>query len=75
VDSPALQSLAFSKYLLLNTFVLDHSLVVVLTQKDQQGNECPISFMSMVLQGVELNYPLMYKKFFVIHKAIKHIRP
>jgi hypothetical protein len=59
----------------LYTFSSDHSLASVLTQKDQQGNEFPIEFMSMGLQGVELNYPLMEKKAFIVHKSIKQFRP
>jgi hypothetical protein len=55
--------------------VSDHSLAKVLTQKDEQGNEYPIAFMSTRLKGVELNYPLVEKKDFVVHKAIKQFRP
>jgi hypothetical protein len=60
---------------LLYTFASDHSLATVLTQKDQQGNECPIAFMSTGLQGVELNYPPVDKQDFVVHKAIKQVQP
>jgi hypothetical protein len=52
----------------LYTFSSDHSLAVVLTQKDEQGNEFPFSFMSIGLQGVELKLP---NGGFSIHKAIK----
>jgi hypothetical protein len=41
-----LQSLDFSKYFFLYTFASDQSLVVVLTQKDDNNNEAPVSFMS-----------------------------
>jgi hypothetical protein len=47
----------------------------MLTQKDQKGNEYSIEFMSMELQGVELNYPPMDKKDFVVHKAINNFMP
>jgi hypothetical protein len=57
VSSPALQILDFTKEFLLYTFASDHSLVALLNQKDQQGNECTIVFMSTGLQGVEINYP------------------
>jgi hypothetical protein len=50
---PALKSLDFSKDFSLYTFVADHSLMEFLTQEDQQGNECPIEFMSTGLEGVE----------------------
>jgi hypothetical protein len=51
VVAPTLQSPDFSKYFLLFTFSSDHSLTLMLTQKDQEGNECPIKFMTMGLQG------------------------
>jgi hypothetical protein len=36
--------------------------VVVLTQKNQEGDEFPVDFMSFSLQGVELNYPEVENK-------------
>jgi hypothetical protein len=47
----------------------------VLTQKDEQGDEYTVTFMSTGLQGIELNYPLVDKQDFVVHKSIKHFRP
>jgi hypothetical protein len=37
-------------------FATDSPFVLVLTQKNSNGNEVPISFMSSRLQGVELKY-------------------
>jgi len=48
----------------LYIFASEHSIVIVLTQKDE-GCDCPISFMSTNLQGVQLEYPRMDKKAFV----------
>jgi hypothetical protein len=45
------KSIDFSKDFLLYTFSSDHSLATMLTQKDEKGNEHPISFMSTSLQG------------------------
>jgi hypothetical protein len=45
-----------------------------LTQKDDDKNEAPISFMSTNLQGVELNYPTIDKQAYAMNKAVKHIR-
>jgi hypothetical protein len=70
VTAPSLQSPYFTKDFLLYTFASDHSLAVVLTQKDEKGNECPITFMSTGLQGVELNYPLVDKKYFASTKKL-----
>ena len=50
-------SLDFSKDFTLNTLALDRSYVVVLTQKNVENNEIPISFMSSTFKGEELNYP------------------
>jgi hypothetical protein len=46
---------------------------VVLTKR-LEGNEAPISFMSTNMQGVELNYPTIDKKAFVVYKVVKHFR-
>jgi hypothetical protein len=74
-SAPALQIPYFTKDFLLYTFSSDHSLAAMLTYKDQQGNEYPITFMSTGLQGVEMNYPLVEKKYFVVYKSIKQFRP
>jgi hypothetical protein len=58
----------------LYTFTSDHSLAEFFTQKNEQGNECPISFMRNGLQGAELNYPLVDKQAFSFHKEIKQFR-
>ena len=46
VEAPALVSPDFKKDFILYTFAYDISYVVVLTQKNQQEDEVPISFMS-----------------------------
>jgi hypothetical protein len=56
-------------------FAFEYSLATMLTQKDEQGNECPIAFMSTGLQGAKLNYPTMDKQPFVVRKTIKKFRP
>lgn len=47
--SPTLYDPKFSKYFLLYTFAFDTSLAMILTQKDDQDNERPISLMNVVL--------------------------
>jgi hypothetical protein len=49
-------------------------LATILTQKDDENNEAPISFMSTNLQGSELNYPAIDKQAYTIYKAVKHFR-
>jgi len=60
--APTLYSLDFKKNFLLYTFTYDNLLAAVLTQKDEINNECPISFMSTSMQGLELNYPTIERK-------------
>ena len=57
------------------TFASDDSLAVVLTQKEDGGDEFPISFMSTGLQAGELNYPAIDKQDYVVFKAVKQFRP
>lgn len=60
-EAPTLYSPDFRKYFLLYTFTFDTSLVIVLTPKDDQNNEQPISFMSANLQGPKINDPSIDK--------------
>ena len=47
----------------------------MLTQKEDGGDEYPISFMSTGLQGYELNYLAIDKKAYVVFKAVKQFKP
>ena len=47
----------------------------MLTQKEDGGDELPISFMSTGLQGAELNYPTMDKQAYAVFKVVKQFRP
>ena len=73
-QAPVLRSLDFNRYFFLYNFTSDQSLATVLTQKDDDNNEAPVSFMSTNLQGVELNFPAIDKQAYAIYKAIKHFR-
>ena len=44
--APSLKSPNFEKYFILYTFASDDSLAAVLTQKEDGGDDYPISFMS-----------------------------
>ena len=57
------------------TFASDDSLAAVLTQKEDVGDEYLISFMSIGLQGGELNYLAMDKQAYAVFKAVKQFRP
>ena len=47
----------------------------MLTQKEDGGDEFPISFMSTGLQGAELNYPSIDKQAYAVFKEVKQFRP
>ena len=69
--APSLKSPNFEKYFILYTFSSDNSLAAVLTQKEEGGDEYPISFMSTRLQGAELNYPAVDKQAYAVFKVVK----
>ena len=62
----------FDNEFILYTFASDHSIVVVLTQKNEEGEEFLVSFMSTGLQGAKLKYLTIDKQAFVVFKAVKH---
>ena len=59
--APSLKIPDFEKDFILYTFASDNSLTAVLTHKEERGDECSISFMSISLQGANLNYPIIDK--------------
>ena len=73
--APSLKSPNFEKDFILYTFASDDSLAAVLTQKEDGGDEYPISFMSTCLQGAKLNYPTIDKQDYAVFKAVKQFRP
>ena len=73
--APSLRSPDFEKDFIMYTFASENSLAVVLTQKGELGDEYPISFMSIGLQGDELNYPTVDKQAYVVFKAGKKFGP
>eukprot|EP00253_Pinus_taeda_P020679 PITA_20679 len=73
--APILVSPNFDKEFLLYTFASDISYAAILTQKNNDDNEVPISYMSSNLQGAELNYPDVEKQGFAVFKTVKHFHP
>jgi hypothetical protein len=52
----------------LYTFASDRSYAAVITQKNDENNEIPISFMSFAFKGLELNYPAVNQQAYTIFK-------
>ena len=75
VEAPTLVNPDFSKEFFLYTFSSNVSYVVVLTQRNNKGNEAPISYMSSNLQGAKLNYPNVEKQGYAVFNVVKHFRP
>ena len=47
----------------------------MLTQKEDGGDEYPISFMSIGLHGAKLNYLAVDKQAYTVFKVVKQFRP
>ena len=74
-NSPLLMSPNFLKELFLYTFATDTSYATVVTQKNRDRDEVPISFMSVGLDEAQLTYPEVDKQAYVVFKAVKHSHP
>ena len=72
--SPVLTSPDYSKDLYIFSFASEDTIVGVLSQKNKEGQEQPIAFMSRSLQKSELNYTIMEKKAYALFKSLKHFR-
>ena len=70
--APTLWILKFDNEFILYTFSFDNSIAVVLTQKNEEGKEFVVSFMSTCLHGVELKYPSIDKQTFAVFKVVNH---
>ena len=59
--SPVLTSLDYSKEFQIFSFALEYTIAGVLLQKNKEGQEQPIAFMSRALQNSELKCTTMEK--------------
>eukprot|EP00253_Pinus_taeda_P036090 PITA_36090 len=75
INAPSLVTPNFSDPFILYTFASDKSYVVILTQANQDKAEAPVAFLSLNLQGAELNYSDVEKQAYAVFKAIKYFRP
>jgi hypothetical protein len=64
----------FTKDFYLFSFAYEHTIAVVLLQKNSEGYEQPISFFNKALRDATLNYNILEKQDFALVKAIKEFR-
>ncbi|KAH9294752.1 hypothetical protein KI387_038340, partial [Taxus chinensis] len=62
--TPILACPDFNKDFIIYCYATENTLAAILTQKDSENHELPISFMSYVLKSHELKYTLMEKHAF-----------
>ena len=72
--APTLVSPDFKKDFIIYCYTSKHTLSRILTQKNDQGTELPIAFMSIPLKKHELKYPLVEKQAFAMVKVVKQFR-
>ena len=64
----------FDKYFLIFSYASEHTMEVILLQKNDQGEEHPIAFFSKILRDGELKYDIMEKQAYALAKASKDFR-
>ena len=72
IEAPSLMGPDFSRDFTLYTFSSDRSYAAVLTQKNSENNEVPITFMRSAFKGTELNYPAVDRQAYAVFKAVNH---
>jgi hypothetical protein len=70
--SPVLISPNYAKYFQIFSFASEDTIAGVLLQKNDDGQEQPIAFMSKALQNSELNYTIMEKQAYALVKSLKY---
>jgi hypothetical protein len=73
-EAPVLASPDYMKEFLIFSFTSEHTIAVVLLQKNDEGFEQPIAFFSKSLRDVELKYDILEKQAYAMVKALKAFR-
>eukprot|EP00253_Pinus_taeda_P032149 PITA_32149 len=73
-QTPVLTSPNFDKDFIIFSFASEHTIAIVLLQKDDRGCEKPIAFFSKALRDAPLKYQIMEKQAYALVKAIKDFR-
>lgn len=71
---PTLINPNYKKDFIIYCYALEHTVSGILLQKNDKGEEVPISFMSVPLKKHELNYPLVEKHAYAVVKVVKSFR-
>ena len=71
-QASTLMSPNFTKDFILYTFATENSYAAVLTQKNDEGSEVPIYFLSSTFKNAELKYSEIDKQAFTVFKAVKY---
>jgi hypothetical protein len=69
--SPILANPDFTKDFILFSFTLEHTIVDVLLQKDDQNFEKPIAYFSRTLRDSLVRYDIMEKQAYTLVKSLK----
>jgi hypothetical protein len=72
--APVLANPNFEKDFILFSFALEHTIVVVLLQKDEHNFENPIAYYNKTLRDAPLKYDIMDKKEYALVKALEEFR-
>jgi hypothetical protein len=73
-EAPLLASPDYLKEFFIFSFASEHTLAVVLLQKNEEGFEQPIAFFSKSFRDAELKYNIMEKQAYEMVKALKAFR-
>jgi len=73
-EAPVLASPYYTKEFLIFSFASEHTIAVVLLQKNEESFEWPITFFSKILRDVELKYNIMEKQAYEMVKALKDFK-
>jgi hypothetical protein len=73
-EAPILANPDYLKDFLIFSFASEHTIVMILLQKNEEGFEQPIAFFSKSLRDIELKYNIMEKQAYAMVKALKTFR-
>jgi hypothetical protein len=73
-EAPVLISPDYDKDFQIFSFASEDTIAGVLLQKNDQGHDQPIAYMSRALQNLELKYPMFEKQAYALVKSLKHFR-